>query len=223
MGIENRSSLIRWAGLYGMLAPIIALSCIGISIALSPWFSWTENWLSDLGGYPGGEPVWSSQGASSVIFNLGLVVAGILGMVFAIGVMASGMMTTGSGRMGARFLLLDSVALIGVGVFPLTIIALHEIFAVTFFLLALVSFLLIGIGFLRASQKRMGWFTIGLLAFGMISIPLFMMDRPWGNNAIAEIIPVISVSVFLIVFGLKLFRKDQVDELPMDKDEKTDV
>ncbi|MEE9152300.1 MAG: hypothetical protein V3U20_10790, partial [Thermoplasmata archaeon] len=69
---------LRTAGICGILSPLIAFTCIGLAILYSPWFSWTDNWLSDLGGFPGERPVWSAHGLSSILFNTGLIIAGIL-------------------------------------------------------------------------------------------------------------------------------------------------
>jgi hypothetical membrane protein len=39
-----------YAGICGILTPIVALSAIFLSVSYSPNFSWTKNWISDLGG-----------------------------------------------------------------------------------------------------------------------------------------------------------------------------
>jgi hypothetical membrane protein len=39
----------RICALFGMIGPPMAHVSIGVSIALSPWFSWERNALSDLG------------------------------------------------------------------------------------------------------------------------------------------------------------------------------
>ena len=39
----------RVAGLLGVLAPIFTLTLIFVSVALSPWFDWRNNALSDMG------------------------------------------------------------------------------------------------------------------------------------------------------------------------------
>ncbi|RLG72060.1 MAG: hypothetical protein DRO08_03810, partial [Thermoprotei archaeon] len=54
-------------GITGLLIPYV---CTFTSIALSPWFSWSKNALSDLGR--------SMESNVAPIFNLGLVIGGIL-------------------------------------------------------------------------------------------------------------------------------------------------
>ena len=96
------------AGICGILAPIIAFGCIGIAILLSPWFSWTESWLSDLGGSPKDRPIWAAHGIASILFNSGLVIAGILGICFAIGMRKSGLLNTPLGSAGILILFINA-------------------------------------------------------------------------------------------------------------------
>src|SRR5512137_1047783 len=58
----------------GLATPIVAFTCISISIASWPEFSWTNNALSDLGVAPG---------FTAPVFNFGLTVAGVLAFCFA--------------------------------------------------------------------------------------------------------------------------------------------
>lgn len=75
--------LVKISVLFGVFAPIIAFSCIALAIYHSPWFTWTGNWLSDLGGMSGETPIWTAHGIASVFFNFGLIMAGVMGVVFA--------------------------------------------------------------------------------------------------------------------------------------------
>lgn len=60
---------------FGILAIISLYSSIFISICISPWFNWTNNALSDLGNL-------SHDSAS--IFNFGLLVSGLLLILYSI-------------------------------------------------------------------------------------------------------------------------------------------
>jgi hypothetical membrane protein len=66
----------RSYALFGVFGPLVAYISIGVSILLSPWFSWESNALSDLGH------AVKSEVAS--IFNFGLLLAGFLLMVYAV-------------------------------------------------------------------------------------------------------------------------------------------
>jgi hypothetical membrane protein len=193
--------LKRLFGLCGILAPIVGLSSIFISISLLPWFSWTENYLSDIGGNPGSDCLWSTWGAPSVIFNFGLVTAGILGILFGFGFQKSGFVKGRLGNLGTAFLILDAAALVGIGLFTETTGAWHTFFSIAFFVLVGLALGSISLALLRSQERKLGWFSVGLLIFGLTAFPLFATPKPIGSNAIAEIIPIISVSIFCIVFG----------------------
>jgi hypothetical membrane protein len=214
--MKNKLPSLKLTGICGILAPVIGLSCIGIAILLSPWFSWTDNYLSDLGGFPGDRPIWAANGLASIIFNSGLVMAGILGLVFAMGIKKNGIFNSFLGNIRSIFFLLCACALVGIGVFPETTGDPHIVFTIAFFILVEISLLLMGITQLRSEQKRMGCFTIVLFIFGLASIPLFMTPKPTGDNAVAEIIPIISISIFLMVLGFKIFNMDPKHEIEDD-------
>jgi hypothetical membrane protein len=198
--------LTRIFGLCGILAPVIGLSSIFIAILYLPWFSWTEHYLSDIGGNPGSRYLWSTWGVPSVIFNFGLVAAGVLGICFAFGIKQSKMIDSKLGDLGIAFFFLDAGAVIGVGLFTESTGEWRTFFSTAFFVLLGAGLTLIGIALLKLNEKKLGWFTIALLIFGLCSVPLFMTPKPVGSNAIAEIIPIISISVFSIVLGFKLLR-----------------
>ncbi|UCG70055.1 MAG: DUF998 domain-containing protein [Thermoplasmata archaeon] len=195
------------AGFCGVIAPIIAFSCIGLAVLLSPWFSWTENWLSDLGGSPGDRPVWAAHGISSMIFNFGLVVAGILGVFFTLGLRNSGILRNPSGNFGTFSLFITTMALIGIGVFPETTGSPHGVFSMVFFIGIGVSLLFLVVALFKSNEKKLGWLVFIFLVFGLTSIPLFVTPKPIGSNAIAEMIPIVSASAFSIVFGYNMFKR----------------
>ena len=66
----------RVYALFGVFGPLLVYVSIVLSLFLSPWFSWESNALSDLGH------AVNSDAAS--IFNLGLLLAGFLLMVYAL-------------------------------------------------------------------------------------------------------------------------------------------
>jgi len=65
----------RVYALFGVFGPLILYLSIGISLGLSPWFSWESNALSDLGH--------SVNSDVAAIFNGGLLLAGFLLMMYA--------------------------------------------------------------------------------------------------------------------------------------------
>jgi hypothetical membrane protein len=67
---------LKISGISGIIAPLIAFTLILLAIAYSPNFSWAENALSDLG---------VQEGVTAVLFNNGLIITGVLGILFATG------------------------------------------------------------------------------------------------------------------------------------------
>jgi hypothetical membrane protein len=66
----------RVYALFGVFGPLLVYASIALSLVLSPWFNWESNALSDLG-----HAVTSD---AAPIFNLGLLLAGFLMMVYAL-------------------------------------------------------------------------------------------------------------------------------------------
>ena len=61
--------------LFGVFGPILLYVSIGLSLVLSPWFSWESNALSDLGH--------AANSNVASIFNFGLLLAGFFLMIYA--------------------------------------------------------------------------------------------------------------------------------------------
>ena len=62
--------------LFGVFGPLLVYISILLSLVLSPWFSWESNALSDLGH--------AVTRDAAPIFNLGLLLAGFLMMIYAL-------------------------------------------------------------------------------------------------------------------------------------------
>ena len=201
--------LTRFSGLCGILAPIMGLGSIFISISLLPWFSWTENYLSDIGGTPGSDSLWGTYGTASLIFNFGFVAAGILGIIFGFGVRKSSFVKGNLGNLATVFFVLDAAALIGVGLFTESIGAWHTHFSIAFSILVGLALGFLSLAFLRSGERKFGLLSTALLIFGLTAVPLFVTPKPIGSNAVAEIIPIISVSVFYMLFGYMMFNAKQ--------------
>jgi hypothetical membrane protein len=203
--------LQRMYGLFGMMAPLVGLGVILISSLMLPWFSWQDNYISDIGGHPESSSLWTTHGAPSVIFNFGLVAAGVLGILFGFGFRKSALARGRTGGLGAVFLIMGAVALVGIGLFTETTVSLHTFFFITFLILVGLAFMFISLGLFLSGERRLGLLCLFLLIFGLCALPLFFIPKPVGSNAIAEIIPIFSVSIFCVVFGYLLFSGESDD------------
>ena len=181
---------LKVSGISGVIAPIVAFTLILVAIVYSPSFSWTENALSDLG---------VQEGVTAVLFNAGLIISGVLAILFATGLF---MFLKGSllGRIGALVLVLDAFALTAIGVFPENVKPTHFYASVAFFVFFPISMFFLGAAFLRTSKTKLGFFTL-IVAI----VTAIVWAIPFGKGvAIPETISGLSASTWAIVLGLKM-------------------
>lgn len=196
------------AGLCGIFGPIICFVFISVAIFSAPWFDWNENYISDLGGLDGERPIYSARGTESILLNIGLIISGIMEIIFAFAVRKIKFLKTPLGRKGSKLLIIDMIAFTFVGIFPETTGLPHLITAGIFFLIIPFMLLIIGYEFRKSSKKKLGNFIIFLGIFSFCLLSLLLVPRPIGNNAIAEVIQAVIFSIFSIVFGYKMFKNE---------------
>ena len=192
----------RLAGLCGILSPVVAFSAIALAIALSPWFSWRKNALSDLGALK--SPVWP-------IFNGGLIIASILALFFAYELLAH--LEGRLGRAGAALLLVGSLSLALIGVFPEDVRPVHFIVSAAFFILAPLGLVVIGASRLLGPEKGLrplGALTLVLGVASGLTWAFWALLRPALGIAVPETIAAALVSAALIVLGLRVARSEPV-------------
>jgi len=186
---RRQSGITRIAGICGILIPVVMFTCLGLSIASSPWFTWTQHALSDLG----------IQQNTAALFNNGMILGGTLSLVFSFG-----LMRILSRKIGAYLLALSSVALIGIGLFPETIFTLHFVTSASFFVLLTIGLLLIGLTSKQNPFER----TMGILAFMPVFIAigstlfLFHLD----GIAITEAFSCFPAFIWCFLVGIKMTR-----------------
>ena len=140
-----KPSIAAW---FGIISPLCAAIFIGASIALSPWFSWTDNALSDLGVSP-----------VAFIFNSGLVLTGILILIPAISI-AILEKENKLGLTGAIMLLIMSISASCAGVFTERYYTLHLVFSMLTFTSLSLSSILLGTRFYLEKETQ----VLGILA-----------------------------------------------------------
>jgi len=198
--------LIKISMLCGILGPVIGFIFITCSIFYSDWFNWTNNWLSDLGGIPGNSSIWTSRGITSIIFNSGLIISGLIGLFFANLLRKLKILNNRQGKIGSFLFMFNMLTLSFIGIFPETTGYLHTIVSIIFFFLIALSLLILGNVIRKSSWKKFGELIIILSIISFCSFAFFVIPRPWGNNAIIELIPIISLSIFSISLGYSLFK-----------------
>jgi hypothetical membrane protein len=193
---SKRAVWLKVSGISGILAPLVAFTFISLAIVYSPQFSWTENALSDLG---------VQEGVTAILFNYGLIIVGILALVFASGLFASQRMMLG--RIGAFILILAALALMAIGVFPENVKPTHYYVSVGFFVLLPISILVLSATFLLTSKVKLGLFTF-LVAAVAAAVWIIHWTIPFGSGvAIPEALSAVSASTCSIVLGFKMLKE----------------
>ena len=194
-----------FAGICGILTPIVALSSIFLSISYSPNFSWIENWISDLGGRLIIDPMFPyrpdvSTPTTIAILSYGLMFAGILEFIFAVGLWKS--IRILSGRVGSFMIIISAIGLFSGGFFPEPTGIPHVIATFLLYVFGSIGVLYFGAASMDSGQKSLGFL---LLLLGIIA--LIFGGVLIGYRAIPELITSIALTVFSIIFGVKMIRQ----------------
>ena len=181
----------------GLATPIVAFTCISISIASWPEFSWVDNALSDLGVAPG---------FTAPVFNFGLTTAGVLAFCFAVLGIYSLLSTRLAGKVGAAFFAAATVALTCIGIFNENFSPTHYIVSVAFFSLAPIGLFILTYALCRSNQRGLAAFSvvIGLIAAVPWILQLTINYVP--NVAIPETISAAAISVWAVVLSAKILK-----------------
>ena len=185
----KKTIITKLAGLCGILIPFVFLISILIAMINSPWFKWTNNALSDMG----------AEGLSAFFFNNGLIFAGLLALIFSIG-----LIKILSIRIGGYIIAISSLSLIGVGIFPITIFDLHYIVSAIFFITLTIGLLILGLTMKQYDfDKSMGNVAIVFAFIAFISpVSLYFFN----GIAIPEIIICFFVFLWYMIYGIKIIR-----------------
>ena len=190
----------RWfqiSGFAGIVAPVIAVSCIFVAIANYPLFVWTDNALSDLG---------VKEGLASLSFNSGLVIGGILALVFASGLVGL-FFESKMGKFGAVLFSASSLFLTCIGLFNESYGSIHLFVSVAFFTLMPVSMLFLMSAFALREEQATALFT---LAVGLIAALVWICHWAIGFGigvAIPEILSGGTISTWTVVLGFRLIMR----------------
>ena len=179
----------RLAGLCGILTPVITLTLIFVSIALSPWFSWHDNALSDMG-----------VNTVAPLFNGALLFGGALYLFFVIGFLRWHGLRSKLAKSAAVAMIIGGVGLCLIGVFTEDAGRIHYYVAAAYFLATPVAYVLWGSDWVRQDRKLMGWCTI---AAG-ITASLMIAAVPHNRIAVPEILAALTMGMWTFAIGLKM-------------------
>ena len=184
-----KTQFLRIAGWFDIATPILSLTLVFVSVAMSPWFSWHANALSDMG-----------VSATPNPFNFGLIAGGLLYIVFAIGLWKWISVDSSVATIGKVALMLGSIALPLIGVINEDFDRLHYIVAATYFLATPLGYLLIGAVMLKRGEQVPGLLTIAAGIAAILAITLV----PHQKIAVPEILASVIMGSWTFAMGVKL-------------------
>lgn len=184
------------SGVCGIASQLVGVTFVLVVISGSPWFSWTENDLSILG----------VEGSATAVFNWGLILTGLLSLVFAIGLWKS-LIRSLTGYFGMVSLILGSISIFAVGVFPRTINLPHDSASIAFFVLITTALVLVGVAAIVSSQVRWGVLS---LAAGALMLVFMLVPWPWSGGAIEQLLSCLPWALWTVAFGIWLLRGTRV-------------
>ena len=191
MTTSKNTRFLRIAGLCGIIAPILSFGLIFYAVAISPWFNWQTNALSDLGRYP-------RPGA--LPFNVALILGGVLNVMLVAGIgqwIGPGWL----GRAGTVASYIGAVALVLTGMFPENYPGLHWMSAATYFLVTPVGYALIGAAIWRRRLRAHGAAAISAATAAF----LVMIFLPHDGLAVPELVAALLLTSRAFSMGMKLW------------------
>ena len=181
----------------GIIAPVLAFSCILVAVASYPEFSWTDNALSDLGVV---------SGITGPVFNLGLTVSGIFILCFAVFGLFKYFGNSWVGKSGVVAFAATALALIGIGIANENIRPYHYLFSVAFFVLLPISLFIITAAFAVKRQTKMVLFTLLIAVAAATPWILYFTVHYVHGVAIPEFASAFAGSVWTVVLGYKMLK-----------------
>jgi len=202
---HSKKKLLLIAGVCGILTLFVVFGSMALAIYYSPGhFDLTQNWLGDLTGnsYSSflnvSRPVVNSP-TTEILFRSGHITAGILGIVFSVGLFYDD--DTPSHRAGAVFAILGSGAATAVGIFPepMGVISYMFVSSYTSLVLLPTAIFLIGGASIDASRR---WFGGLSIALAIVALAGFSVVSYLRGGAL--IIAFGAILVWAFVFGVRM-------------------
>lgn len=201
MPAEPESRLVpsaRLGAVAGWAGALAGLGGVAAALALSPWFSWTDDALSDL-GHPSRD--------SWLVFGAALALSGALEALF--GVAVGRRLPRGPlGALAMGSLVAGGLSLSAIGVVNESYGSAHLFVSVTYFTFEALGIGLTGIA-LAAVNRRRGWLSLstGALsgAFGIMVSTAMLYGAPFPSQAIPELIASLLFSAWALWMGWSLW------------------
>ena len=187
------SHRIKTATIIGGIAPVLSLGGILILTALSPWFNWTNNAISDLGN--------STLGLA---FNVTLILGGLCYLYFVLTIFRD-LSPTKFIIPGLVLIGISAGMSIGIGIFPSgTYSSIHYLFAVGFFITGGLATIIEGIGWwINHRNHAFCGYSFLLVLIGLATWVL----SPFPGIAIPELISSLLYGIWQLWFAAIIYRQ----------------
>jgi len=173
--------------LFGVIGPLLAYVSIAVSIALSPWFSWERNALSDLGH--------AVKSGVAPIFNFGLLLTGFFLTIYAVKVL----------KVHARW---TGYSLV-ISAFTLQLVAVFdEVYGILHLVVSILFFVLLGVTSLFYAVERKSYSAVAAFAIGLISWIFYWAEFYSAGVAVPETISSVAVLFWVTPSALKIYRNE---------------
>ena len=186
MGALNQ----RNRALLGILAPLVAVFFIAASIVLSPWFSWGNNALSDLGRSAATDGASKSEVAP--LFNFGLLLCGFLMILYSVT----------SFRKHARY---TSYVLVTVGLTLQLVATFDEVYGSLHFLVSVMFFAALGFSSLSYAIEKRSVLAFAALVVGVVSWIVYGLDIYSAGIAVPETISSMAAVTWVMLSALRIY------------------
>ena len=169
--------------LFGIFAPLIVSIFIAASIALSPWFSWGSNALSDLG---------HSARDVAPLFNFGLLLCGFLIIFYAITCFRS------HAKYTSYFLIFSGLALQMVATF-------NEVYKPFHFQVSLLFFVSLGFASISYAVEKRSVLAVIALFVGFASWILYGLEIYSVGIAVPETVSSMAIVTWVMLSALRIY------------------
>ena len=173
--------------LFGAIGPLLAYVSIGVSIALSPCFSWEKSALSDLGH--------AVKSGVAPIFNFGLLLTGFFLTIYAIKVLK-------------RYARWTGYSLV-ISAFTLQLIAVFdEVYGFLHLVVSILFFSSLGVTSLFYAVERKSYSAAAALAIGLISWIFYWAEFYSAGVAVPETMSSVAALFWIIPSALNIYREE---------------
>ncbi len=180
----------------GIASVILSYVFIAVAIFLSPWFSWYNNALSDLGNSSLQKNIASG---ADLVFNTGLIVGGVLASAFAI-LLSREFKFSWKYLIWSVSLLVGSTDLALIGIFNESFGVVHLVVSVIFFFFTAITLFLYSYVSFPIGAPATGAVA---LVLGIVCALVWIVRWPWTGVAIQETVSSAASGAFVILVALR--------------------